>query len=288
MKISLSLTLAAGLLLTAVVARADHFFVANFGVNSITKYNASGNGSSFTNAFVNGPNGIALDVGGNLYVTTNQNTIEKFAPDGTDLGVFASTGLNNALGLAFDRAGNLYAANFAGNTVEKFAPDGTDLGVFASVIRATGIAFDAAGNLYVANFGNTIERFSPSGAALGSFATTGLNNPEGLAFDSLGKLYVANNGSDTIEVYSPAGVDLGPLPVPSASFRFIPGQVHRQSRWAAGISISLPGRMGSPVTGRCGTPSMALRNPSSMAFSKPSTTPARPISLSTSLRALTR
>ena len=217
MKFTLSLALGLGLLFTTAAARADHFFVANFGVNSITKYDASGNGSPFTDAFVNGPNGVAVDASGNLYVSTNQNTIEKFAPDGTDLGVFASTGLNNALGLAFDQAGNLYAANFGGNTIEKFSPAGVDLGVFGRVVRPTGLAFDAAGNLYVANFGNTVERFAPNGAPLGFFANTGLNNPEGLAFDSLGKLYVANSGSNTIEVYSPDGVDLGPLPVSSAS-----------------------------------------------------------------------
>ena len=32
--------------------------------------------------FVNGPYGLALDASGNLYVTTNSNTIEKFAPNG--------------------------------------------------------------------------------------------------------------------------------------------------------------------------------------------------------------
>lgn len=213
MKSTLSLTLAAAFLFTTFAARAGHFFVADFGVNTITKYDASGNGSPFTNAFVNGPNGVALDTRGNLYVTTNQNTIEKFSANGTDLGVFASTGLNNALGLAFDTAGNLYAANFGGNTVEKFSPAGVDLGVFANVIRPTGITFDTAGNLYAANFGNTVERFAPDGTPLGSFAPTGLNNPEGLAFNSLGKLYVANSGSNTIEVFSPEGADLGPLPV---------------------------------------------------------------------------
>ena len=211
MKLTLSLVIIAGLMLVASVSRADTFFVANFGVNTITKYDANGSGSAFTRAFVNGPNGVALDSAGNLYVSTNDNTIEKFAPNGIDLGVFASTGLNNAMGLAFDSAGNLYAANFIGNTIEKFAPDGTDLGVFATVIRPTGIAFDAAGNLYVANFGNTILRFGPAGTPLGTFATTGLNNPEGLAFDSLGNLYAANNGSDTIEVFSASGADLGSL-----------------------------------------------------------------------------
>ena len=37
-------------------------------------------------------NGLALDSSGNLYVTTNSNMIRKFAPNGADLGVFASTG----------------------------------------------------------------------------------------------------------------------------------------------------------------------------------------------------
>src|SRR4029077_14283238 len=107
-------------------------------------------------------------------------------------------GLNNPVGLAFDRSGNLYVANFIGNTVRKFAPDGTDLGVFALVIGPTGLAFDAAGNLYVANIGNTIRRFAPNGSALTTFTSLALNNPEGLTFDSLGVLYVANSASDTI------------------------------------------------------------------------------------------
>ena len=75
-----------------LVRFGDTFFVADFGVNSITKYDANGNGSPFTNAFVNGPNGVALDSSGNLYVSTNSNVVRKFAPDGIDLGVFASTG----------------------------------------------------------------------------------------------------------------------------------------------------------------------------------------------------
>jgi sugar lactone lactonase YvrE len=217
MHLKRSLKIAAGLLACASLASADTFFVANFGVNSITKYDANGNGSAFTGAFINGPNGVALDVSGNLYATTNDNTIEKFAPNGTDLGVFASTGLNLALGLAFDRNGNLYAANFGTNTVEVFTPTGTDLGVFANVIRPTGLAFDASGNLYVANFGNTIARIAPDGTVLSSFTSFNLNNPEGLAFDSLGFLYVANSGSDSIQIFSAAGVDLGSLVSPNLS-----------------------------------------------------------------------
>jgi DNA-binding beta-propeller fold protein YncE len=77
--------------------------------------------------------GLAFDVAGNLYVSNmDSNTIEKFSPDGTDLGVFASTGLNKPFGLIFDSAGNLYAGNRGNNTIEKFSSTGADLGVFAN------------------------------------------------------------------------------------------------------------------------------------------------------------
>ena len=212
MKFNRTLTIATGLLILASLAQANNFFVANTGVNSITKYDDNGAVAPFTGAFVNGPNGLALDSSGNLYVTTNSNVIRKFSPSGVDLGVFASTGINFAMGLAFDSKGNLYVANNGGSTIQKFAPDGTDLGIFANVIRPTGLAFDAAGNLYVANTFNTIERFSPIGTKLIPFTSFFLNTPEGLAFDSSGNLYVANNGSDTIQVFSPSGADLGSLP----------------------------------------------------------------------------
>ena len=196
------------LLTLSHVAVADTFFVANEGVNTISQLDENGNASNFTTAFVNGPNGLALDRFGNLFVSTNSNTIEKFSLDGVHLSTFARTGLNFPMALAFDRDGNLYAANFAGGTVEKFTPAGVGT-VFANVIRPTGLAFDAAGNLYVATFSQTIERFAPGGTPLGTFAQSGLNNPEGLAFDSLGNLYAANNGANTVEKFSPAGADLG-------------------------------------------------------------------------------
>ena len=212
MKIKPTLKIAIVLLFLAVpFAGATTLFVTNFGVNTITEYDESGNGTPFTTAFVNGPNGIALDASGNVYVSTNNNTVEKFSPTGQDLGVFASLGLNFPLGLAFDRNGNLYIANFAGNTVRKVAPNGSDLGIFANVLQPTGLAFDSAGNLYVATDSNLIQRFMPDGTPLIPFSSPALLNPEGLAFDSLGLLYVASNGTDSIEVFSPAGSDLGAI-----------------------------------------------------------------------------
>ena len=212
MKAKLLLTLAVLALRCHPGARADSFFVTNFGINTITRYDKNGSGSLFTKSFVNGPTGITLDGSGNVYVATADDTIRKFSADGTDLGVFTRGSLSNPIGLAFDREGRLYVASFAGNSVRRFAADGSDLGIFASVTQPTGLAFDVAGNLHVASLTNSILRFTAEGAALASITSPTLNQPEGLAFDSSGVLFVANNVSNTVEMFSPAGLDLGPAP----------------------------------------------------------------------------
>ncbi len=144
-----------------------------------------------------------------LYVTLNNNTIDKITSAAAG-SVFASTGLSAPNGLAFDSAGNLYAANQTSNTIRKFSPGGTDLGVFAStgLSGPTGLAFDSAGNLYAANSGtNTIEKYTPGGTDLGGFVGIFLSGPFGLAFDSAGNLYAAS--TTTVEKFSPNGNDLG-------------------------------------------------------------------------------
>ena len=51
------------------------------------------------------------------------NTIGEFTPDGVG-SIFARNGVNDPIGLAFDSAGNLYAANAGDNTIEKFTTAG--------------------------------------------------------------------------------------------------------------------------------------------------------------------
>src|SRR6476659_4815435 len=110
----------------------------------------------------------------NLFVSNlTANTIREFSPTGTDLGDFATTGLESPRGIAFDRSGNLYVANT--HSIRKFSPTGADLGNFATtgLNVARGIAFDRRGNLYASNAGdNTVRKFCPSGADLGIFAST--------------------------------------------------------------------------------------------------------------------
>src|SRR5262249_7166415 len=98
-----------------------------------------------------------------------QSAIEGYSATGADLGVWESNGLNQSVGLALDRSGNLYVSN------------GGDVG----------------------SVDNTVHRYSPTGQDLGVFASTGLSGPEGLAFDKAGNLYVGNYVSGTIRRFSP-------------------------------------------------------------------------------------
>lgn len=145
-----------------------------------------------------------------LVTCFQNNAIEEFSEDGTDLGPFAKKGMNGPQGMALDEQGYIYVVNTRASTVEKYSPAGDDLGVFASksMDGPCGVAIDGAGNVYVSNNNNqTVEKYSPSGADLGVFAHTG-KKPWGLTFDRGGNLYVCNQASHNVQKFSPGGVEL--------------------------------------------------------------------------------
>ena len=149
--------------------------------------------------------GLALDIAGNAYVMANDDnsptgasTIFKFTPDGERI-VFGSVP-SQGWGLAFDSAGNLYAADGGDQTIYKFAPNGTRTvfagpSEFAEGESPVGLAFDRSGHLFVSieTFtdpeAGSIVYFTPIGVK--SIFATGLTFPRGLAFDSSGNLFVA-------------------------------------------------------------------------------------------------
>jgi sugar lactone lactonase YvrE len=99
----------------------------------VLKFTPDGIASVFNGRGFDSPYGLAFDGDGNLYVSNlDSSVIEKFSPNGTDLGVFASSGCNHPLGIMFDRAGKLYVANQGNATIERYSRNGTDLGVFAT------------------------------------------------------------------------------------------------------------------------------------------------------------
>jgi sugar lactone lactonase YvrE len=149
---------------------------------------------SAANVLFSGPQGIAVDAGGNLYVAdTGNSTIRKVT----------SGGVTTTL------------AGLAGNPGNA---DGT--GTSAHFNQPQGVALDSAGNVYVADTGNhTIRKITSGGVSstlagsAGSFGSADgtqdgarFNAPTGIAVDASGNLYVADSNNHTIRQVTSAGV----------------------------------------------------------------------------------
>ena len=134
-----------------------------------------------TTATFNDPEGIAVDVLGNIYVSdAGNNKIRKIAPGGlvTTLAGSVTAGsldgqgnaasFNYPIGIAVDASGNVYVADALNNKIRKIAPGGlvTTLaglgtagsidgqGNISSFNYPSGVAIDSSGNVYVADYNN--------------------------------------------------------------------------------------------------------------------------------------
>src|SRR5688572_27351681 len=113
--------------------------------------------------------GLTADEDGNLYTGGNNNSPPAVA-NGTDCPVWrinpklatpsleqvgTISGTCNPLGIAFDKAGDLFVANGATGTIHTFPPNAVSppfSNIYASgVPGANGIAFDRRGNLWVSD-----------------------------------------------------------------------------------------------------------------------------------------
>lgn len=193
----------------AVDASGNLYFSS---LNSVFKINASGvltlvagnsrpgytgDGGPATAATLNGPEGIAVDSSGNVYIAdSNNNVIRMVTPAGV-ISTYAGTGAPG------------YAGDFGSPTAAQFT-------------LPSGLAFDASGNLYVADTGNNVIReISPSENIISTFAGDGfqglvgdtgsataaaLNIPSDVYVDSKGNVYIADTGNDVIRQVTTAGI----------------------------------------------------------------------------------
>lgn len=148
----------------------------------------SGEGGPATSALLNGPEGVALDPAGNLYIVDSGNNVIDV--------VDANTGI---------------MTRFAGNGAYGNSGDG-GAATAAMFAHPWGIAFDLKGALYVADFANyrvrriyngTITAFAGSGSTtvtadgLPALQTT-ITNPSSIVADVAGNIYIADSVNNVV------------------------------------------------------------------------------------------
>src|SRR6266542_2737141 len=183
---------------------------------------------------LNGPNGVATDAAGNVYVAdlTNQR-IDKFDSSGNFLrawgrdvvsagpgdtgtgseicvaangdtckaGPAAGLGgeFNGPSGVATDAAGNVYVADASNNRIQKFDSSSSFLRAWGKDVASAGPGDTGTGfEVCVAANGDTCKAGTTGGLG-GEF-----NNPAGLATDASGNVYVADFASNRIQKFADA------------------------------------------------------------------------------------
>jgi YD repeat-containing protein len=118
--------------------------------------------------------GLCIDSHGNVWNTSfGPGTIRKFAPDGTQIGIF-SQGSSGAQGCVVDGNDHVWVAHsLNGSTVGHLKNDGSYVGTVPVGSGPTGVAVDGAGKIWATNHNSrTVSRINPNLGPLGPDGVT--------------------------------------------------------------------------------------------------------------------
>ena len=250
-----------GASVAAGAAAPDRKIVRFAGDGSYCGSQRCGAGGPAAKAQLDFPTGVAVDVHGNVYIADGltstvwrvspQGTMSRFAGDGElclprqtcgNGGPARDAQLDTPVGLAVDRAGNVYIADLDANQIRKVSADGTISRFAGSFTRCTtaprcgdggravnarlnhpwSVAVDETGNVYIADYvDDEVRKVSPRGT-ISRFAGNGrhcipgrgcgdggpatrarLYMPAGVAVDRAGNVYIADsNDHEVRKVYT--------------------------------------------------------------------------------------
>jgi DNA-binding beta-propeller fold protein YncE len=183
---------------------------------------------------LNGPEGMAVDAEGNLYVIDSLNDrIQVFDPEGNSLGLWGETGsepgqfrFHHQHGgffgdVAIAPDGSIFITDVFNDRIQKFSADhafllewgtsGSEPGQFA---EPGSIAVDATGRVYVADWENSrVQVFDAQGRFLHAWGGHGVGEGQfdaisDLAIEPAGTVYVTDQGG-RVQRFDPDGTYLG-------------------------------------------------------------------------------
>ncbi len=211
----------------------------------------SGDGGPATDAKLNGPYALVLDALDNIIFADGYNHIvRKVTPSGTittiagfhtlagysgDGGMATDALLNNPVGIAIDKFGNIYIADDHNNAIRKINTSGTmstiaghttagysgDGGpaIAAELNLPIGVGVDTAGNLFIADANNNVIRKVSKTGIISTYAGTGiiagysgdggpataalLDSPTRVNFDEANNLYISDYYNNVIRKVNP-------------------------------------------------------------------------------------
>jgi uncharacterized protein (TIGR03437 family) len=186
------------------VDAAGNLYIAEFSNNRVRKVSTNGNigtlagngvsgfsgdGLQATSAQLNGPQGVAVDSAGNVYIAdTANNRVRKVAANGV-------------------------ITTVAGNGAAGFSGDGNSA-VNAQVGNPTAVATDSVGNVYIADGSARVRKLFLSGLITtiagtgtrgysgdgGSAPNARLNGPSSLAVNAAGSIWVADTLNNAVRL----------------------------------------------------------------------------------------
>ena len=222
-----------------VIAATGQITTVAGGAPSASGTDGPGDGGLATNALLSGPNDIAVDGAGNLFIADAFNgLIRRVDASSGVITIVGGAGWRNPTSVAVDPAGNLYLADSGNSMVRRVDPSGSitivaGTGVFgysgdpgpatsARLGNNLSVRLDAAGNIYIADGGKSVVRqVNAQSGSITTIAGTGapgyfgdggaatsaaLKSPAGVAIDAMGNVYTADGNSVIRRISKPTSL----------------------------------------------------------------------------------
>jgi streptogramin lyase len=151
-------------------------------------------------------NEIVAGPDGNLWITTEQNSIVRMAPDGTAQAFLPGGMTQPATGITVGPDGKLYGAQ--GDrfiVIDPANPNNANQQLVAGLTGAQGITAGADGNVWLAGT-NAIVKIPPATPTLPVSTSVALGTPKGMTTGTDGLLWIADGGGSikSVDTANPA------------------------------------------------------------------------------------